>query len=68
MKSILHLLPQNYLPFGWGVMKITLSGLTLRMQHIKFGYTNLIFLEKYGPLSCLIEKSSLNKDNFYEVG
>ena len=36
--SILHFLPKNYLPFGWGVMKFTISGLLpLMMLHTKFG-------------------------------
>ena len=36
--SILNFLPQNYLPFGWGVMKFTISCLlTLQMLHTKFG-------------------------------
>ena len=36
--SILHFLPQNYLPFGWGIMKFTISCLlTLQMLHTKFG-------------------------------
>ena len=36
--AILHFLPQNYIPFGWGVMKFTISGLLpLMMLDIKFG-------------------------------
>ena len=36
--AILHFLPQNYLPFGWGVMKFTISCLlSLMMLHTKFG-------------------------------
>ena len=36
--AILHFLPQNYLPFGLGVMKFTISGLLpLMMLHTKFG-------------------------------
>ena len=36
--SIFHFLPQNYLPFEWGVMKFTISRLlTLKMLQTKFG-------------------------------
>ena len=36
--AILHFLPQNYLPLGWGVMKFTISCLlTLQMLDTKFG-------------------------------
>ena len=35
--SILHILPQNYLPLGVGVMKFIISFLlTLQMLHTKF--------------------------------
>ena len=36
--SIFHFLPQNYLPFEWGVMKFTIFRLlTLKMLQTKFG-------------------------------
>ena len=36
--SILHFLSPNYLPYGWRVMKFTISGLLpLIMLHTKFG-------------------------------
>ena len=36
--EILHFLPKNYVPFGWGVMKFIISGLLpLIMLHTKFG-------------------------------
>ena len=36
--AILHFLPQNSLPLGWGVIKYTISCLlTLQMLHTKFG-------------------------------
>ena len=35
--SILHFLPQNYLPLGWGHEIYNICLLTLQMLHTKFG-------------------------------
>ena len=47
--SILHFLLQNYLPFGWGVMKFTIYCLlTLRILHTKtsIGILELMLMHK----------------------